>query len=301
MKKNGIILVAIGSKGYAYMAANLAYSIKRFSPDVNVALLCDSVHEYLQPEYKDVFDEIIPVKNEDCHSEGRLDPAKLKIRIYDYLPYKGNLYLDVDALVIKDIRPLIDGLDKDGRFYITQKEGEGGHEDHIPYSIWTANHHLVEYFNVPKSNNIVSIQSSWAYIKKGKKASDFFKKLRGLYDKGFPVEKLTIKWGGGYPDELFYSGLVSHLGLDIAFDQSVIYFGHRGNTLTRSEIEKEYYVLSMYGNANGNSMTILRYWELYDQLLDKWMRRDRKQGKSRKEHIYKGSQIKQYKHANNNR
>lgn len=300
MTKNGIILIAIGSKGYAYMAANLAYSIKRFSPSVNISLLCDSVHEKIEPEYKDVFDNLIAVNPSDCYTNGSLDPAKLKIKLYNYLPYEGNLYLDVDALVVKDIQPLIEALDKDGRFYITQKEGEGGHDDHIPYSIWTANHHLVDYFGVEKDKNIVSIQSSWAFIRKNKDADNFFKQLSEYYDKGFPMDKLTIKWGGGYPDELFYSGLVSNLGLDVAFDQKVIYFGHRGNTLNRSEIEKEYYILSMYGNANGNSMTILRYWELYDQLLDKWMREERKSGKSRKEHIYKGQQLKQYKHANHN-
>lgn len=300
MTRNGIILIAIGSKGYAYMAANLAYSIKRFSPNVNVSLLCDSVHEKIEPEYKDVFDQIIPVNESDCYTDARLDPAKLKIKLYDYLPYEGNLYLDVDALVIKDIEPLIDRLDKDGRFYITQKEGEGGHDDHIPYSIWTANHHLVEYFEVPQDHKIVSIQSSWAFIRKNNEADKFFTELLRLYDRGFPMDKLTIKWGGGYPDELFYSGLVSKLGLDVAFDEKVIYFGHRGNTLGRAEIEQQYYVLSMYGNANGNSMTTLRYWEMYDQLLDKWMREQRKAKQSRKEHIYKGQQLKQYKHANHN-
>ena len=47
----------------------------------------------------------------------------MKVNLYKYLPYDCNLYLDVDAIALKDIQPMIDELSQSGKDYISHCVG----------------------------------------------------------------------------------------------------------------------------------------------------------------------------------
>lgn len=285
----GIVLIAVGSRGYGFMAHNLALSIKKHTK-LPVSLLCSS-ESISDLTNLDLFDELIMLKSADYTHQGRFSPAKIKTHIYKHLPYTHNLYLDVDGILVKDIEPLMNELISDGRYYITDVQGKGGHGDEIPYSIWAENKDIIDFFSIPKKNDIVAIQSSWAYIRKNKKSEAFFAQVEKSFEKGFPLEKLVNKWGAGLPDELLFSGIISKKGLDVSWPTHPVYFGNRGNTKEVNEVVNDHYVLSIYGNGTGTTLTSLRYWEFYDRL-------NAKNSREFKVPFFKSLYIKPYKHAN---
>lgn len=302
MKKEtkGVLLVAVGSKGYAYMAANMAWSIKHHDPDVSVHLLCDACYEYIPHDRRMVFDSVSPVDPIDCHTGAILDPGKLKTRLYKYLPFDHNLYLDVDGLCLNSMSITLDALVSDGRYYITSEEGRGKQSEQIKYSVWASNEAIADYFDLKPEQEIVAIQTSWAYMRKCKKAERFFVDVRKAFDRGFPNDRLINLWGGGMPDELIYSGLISKYNLNVAGPENMMFFSERDRNITESEVCARYMFLSLYGNGRGRTMTKLRWWELYDRLMFRWTKEHRDNGDTlATEHIYKHHILKQYKHADN--
>jgi hypothetical protein len=292
----GILLVAFGSKGYPYFAHNLAYSIKHHNRDLKIHLLHDGCLSYLPADRQDVFDSTSLIDFEDLKSWEKTEPGKLKTRLFKYLPFDNTLYLDVDGLAISDLTSTLDAMVKDGRYYITSVQGKGKQSEVIPYSYWASNASIVSFFGLKKDDDLVAIQSSWAFMKK-KGGKKFFDDVQKYYDKGFPKDELLNTWGGQMPDELIYSGCISKHGIDAKGFDSLMYFGHNANAINESEVQAKYKILSLYGQANGSKrMTSLRYWQLYDRLMIKY---SRTAGQIRnREHIYKGGILSQYKHAN---
>lgn len=288
----GIVLIAIDNLGYAYMAANLAYSLKRVSPEIPITLLADGCIEYIHPEDRQVFDQILPLSEDLYTTNGVFDPAKIKTHLYDHLPYDHNLYLDVDALAVSSVGNLFQILIDDPRSYITTIVSKGDHtNEKIEYSVWAKTSTIVEQFNVPRENEIVAVQSSWAYIRKDQDAERIWSRVADAFDSGFDLDLLKEKWGGGLPDELFVSGVLSHLGYDAHLSLPLLYFADTAPYLTLTQIIDEGYALiSYFGNGTGRSKTPLRYWDLYDRLLRTW--------KTDRPHIYKSAVIKELKHAN---
>lgn len=299
-KSRGILLVALRTKGYAYMAHNLAYSIKYHSEDVKVHLIADRCIEYLRQEKRDVFDSISSLEFDQYHTNGLFDPGKLKTRIYDLSPFSETLYLDVDALCMQDPSSVLDQLSKDGRPYITNVEGSGFDGDEIPYNVWARTSDIVDYFGLEEGQRIYAIQSSWAFFRKSREASKFFTRVKKEYDRGFPMDRLLVEWGGGMPDELIYSGVLSKLEIDASGPEGVMFFGSGQQEVPVSEVVSNHTFLSLYGNGTGRTMTKLRWWTLYDNLLFKYTREHRNNGHQlARTHIYKSGIIKKSKHANN--
>ena len=298
MKKQGVVLIAIGNQGYAEMAANLAFSIKRFNDSINITLFTDEYYEHLLHEDRWVFDDVKRLSIDQYTDNGRLDPGKIKVNLYDLLPYKENLYLDVDALALTDLKPLLDDLSNDGRHIITEKMGEGDHNTQdIEYCVWSKPCDIAKNFKVPKKNSIVTIQSSWFYVKRGTQAREFYAKVKRAYENGYPSDDLLETWGGGLPDELFFTGIISQMGLDVSFRKDVMFFGDGAKRITTTEVESNYSLLSLFGNGDGRTKTALVYWEMYDTLLHKWARLERDEGRM-KRHNYKGQKIRKFKYAN---
>ncbi len=294
----GVVLVAVGSKGYPYMAYNMAYSIKHHDSSVKVHLIADSSFEYLPLNRRGVFDSVSTPKHEDFHTNEKLDPGKLKTRIYKYLPFDHNLYLDVDGIALKSLNPLLEKLSEDERFYITSEQGRGKQSEKINYSEWASNDVIVDAFKLTKAQEIVAIQSSWAYIQKSKESKAFFAKVQKSFDLIDPKD-LNYDWGGTMPDELIFSGVISKNNMKVDGDSSIMFFGASTTPQTASDLLRDYSILSVYGNGRGKTMTPLRYWEMYDQFLFKWTKLNRVAGNELAiSHIYKAGLVKQYKHAN---
>lgn len=263
---NGIILIAFGKYGYLNMAHNMAMSIKRFNPNLNITLFIDPDFD-VQESY--LYDNIIKLKQSDIYTSGvGIDPAKIKLRLYDILPYEHNLYLDVDGLCISDITPTFDLLIKNNDSVCMEVIGKGGKNDTIPYSVWATNSVIWSYFKLKDTDILPSVQTSWIYIKKDSEAKTFYKEVEKYAN--FPLTKLKKRWGGTLPDELIYSGVFAKLNKIPNFDKTVIFYGNKIDKRSFSELSKDYNILSLYGNGKGRTMVMPKYIEWYDLILNSY-------------------------------
>ena len=86
----GIVILAFGKRGYAFASWNLAKSIKHYSPNLHITLFTqDECIKYLDD--LSVFDKLEILEQELYVTDGRLDPAKTKVMMYDFLPYDNNI------------------------------------------------------------------------------------------------------------------------------------------------------------------------------------------------------------------
>lgn len=292
--KKGIVLLAFGKRGYGFAAYNLALSIKKFNPKIKIALIHDNiaVKQLFDTRF---FDKMIKLKEADYTSDHKIDPAKIKTHIYKHLPFQENLYLDVDALAWKDLEPLLDYFSNQERYYLTDVRGIGGRDDNINYSVWAKNEDIWNFFRLTKYAMLPAIQSSFCFIRKCDDARKFFKKVESNYNRQFPVEKLQMNWGGTIPDELIFSVTLAQMELDADAGIKPIFFGNHHSKKGISQLAEEYYLLSIYGNGTGFTLTKPKYIELYDNLLFKYTR------ELKMAHNFKAYFIMQDKHANNSK
>ncbi len=259
----GVILLAYSKPEYIFMAAHLIASIKQYSPNLNIAVLCDNNIGYMPDRYKAMIDKTIPVDSDHLLTHGQIDPGKAKCSIIPYLPYDQNLYLDVDGLCLQDLEPIFN-TDKD---FCVEVCGEGTKSDDINYNHWATTDDEWNEFSLPEDATFRTVQSSAMYFKKGK----FCDKLQKHLDKclNFPMSKLKNNWGKHLPDELIYSGAVAQLGYDPSFENPVCFFGHKKSPLSFTELQEKYYVLSMYGNGKGATLVKDAYRDWYNRLNNK--------------------------------
>lgn len=296
-KQRGIVLEAFGRRGYAELAVNLAFSIKRFS-DVHITLAVQAnLMDYIYAEDYKYFDKIVHLKPDDYMKDGKIDPARAKVRVYDIgsKVYKEFIYLDVDALCWQDINGLLDQCAALDKPYITDVKGAGKIDEVVNYSIWATNEDIAKFFGLKKKDTIYAIQSSWAYFKVCDETKAFMAEVKNYYNKGFDLTKLREKWGGTLPDELIFSGVLSKMGIDAAhsFYPNPIHFGnkHKGDA-TFTSLAEDTYIMSVYGNGSGNTLTKREYIEYYDRVLIQWFREEKRN------HRYKIGQAIKDKHAN---
>lgn len=287
--------MAFGKRGYYQMAYNMALSIRTFSPGLQIHLICDiDAAAYLAGRMS-MFDDYTVMRPRDYTTLGAVDPGKAKVRMYKYLPYDHNLYLDVDGIALKDITPMLDALIEKPGFYLTDVIGRGGIKDSIEYAIWATNETTYKHFEIPEKNNLVTIQSSYAYFERCPECEAFCNEVAERYDT-FDAKDLTMEWGRTKPDELFYSGVISRLGFD-ANGGKYIFFGHQVKTVQLKEIVDANYILSIYGNGNGARLTKLIYWEMYDRLMRSYCRTYSAATGNMVAHIYKTNGFAEQKHA----
>ena len=256
----GIVLISFGELGYYYAAHNLALSIKSFNSKLPITLIHDGKIKEISTRH---FNDLIELPKS---LSMRNDPAEIKTGVYDLLPYDHNLYLDVDAVVLKDITPLLEDLSKKKGFYLTDVKGVGGKKDVINYSIWATNEDIWEFGNLKDTAKLPAIQSSYAMIKKSKGCEKFFELVQSLYHKGFPMEKLTMRWGGTLPDELLFSTACAKIGLNPQGGQP-IFFGWQPVKITKEQIVEAYYLTAIYGNGRGATLVKKQYLNWYDDLV----------------------------------
>ena len=74
----GVVLVAFGKPQYYWAAYNLAYSIKRFNPTLQIALISDSKERALYHCYglTSVIDEYVELPEQHIYTNKKLDPGK---------------------------------------------------------------------------------------------------------------------------------------------------------------------------------------------------------------------------------
>lgn len=287
----GVVLIAFGKRGYAFSAYNMAYSIKHFNRDVQIAVIHDKNFLTFLSKKEDynVFDSLIELPENIKYSDGQLDPCRIKLNMYDLLPYDINLYLDVDGIALQDVMPVIDELTHKGGSYYTHVFGsrtidQGNQNDDM---VWAWMNDVWDHFKLPKDARLPSTNSSIQFIRKGDNARKLFERMVDEYKTPLPSERLRLKWGGGQPDELYLNVALAKLGWDEC--NHYIFLGNQISTLSLEKIQEQFYVLSIFG---GKGFTREIYMEWYDRLLFKY---HNQQGK---EHHYKRNYILNDKHAN---
>ena len=303
-KTQGVVLVAFGKASYVFAAYNMAYSIKNFNPNINVALITDDINRpqnELIGKRKEVFDKVIAFPKElllDGVTK-KFSPGRLKVNLYSYLPYDENLYLDVDGICLKDLQPLFDLLSESKKQYAAHTVGyhkiEQGKD--IPSMQWAWANDIWEKYELTKDSVLPAINSSLQYISKGEKSKAIYDKAAELFENPIDLDKLRMKWGGSQPDELYMNIAMALLDYNPhvkggsqleGSEKGFIHFtrSFHGNL---DLIADNFYIQSYYGGAKFTPSNII---EWLDKLLYKW------HFKNIENHIYKIVQITKDKHAN---
>ncbi len=289
----GIVLIAVGKRGYGFMAYNIAFSIKCYNPDLHITLFHDEAAiSQLHEEWKMVFDDMVPLDESMYYHNGTFDPCKLKTNLYDILPYENNLYLDVDACAWKNIEPILDSCIEKGGYYYTYIINENKPEMNF---IWAEKEIIFSHFNLHPNAVLNATQTSIQFIKKCDEAKEFYDKLKANYANPLPLNKLRYSWGGGQPDELYINVTLAQTGIDAALNSNSIFFGGVIDDRPLTVLQETYYLLSIYGgrSSRGNTQTRPLYYEEYDNQILR-LHRERK-----KEYVTKSVYFKPDKWANN--
>lgn len=289
----GVVLMAFGKPQYYWAAYNLAYSIKRFNKAVQIALISEPITKgarYYCPDIPSVVDVYVDLPSDNLYTNKRLDPAKAKLLMYGLLPFDENLYLDVDAVCLKDIEPLITQLSNSSKNYQTDVVGTHTIDQGRDFKEmqWAWADHLWEHFNLTQDAKIYAINSSIQFIRKSDEAERLFKMASDyLINKPMPTNKLRMKWGGGQPDELYMNVALGIMNMDASMNQKPIHFAmNRGLDIT--DVIDKYYLQSYYG---GKGFTPRFYTDWLDRQLKVWMKQD---GKN---HNYLINRITDHKYA----
>lgn len=268
METTGIVLLAHGKRGYGYMAFNLALSIKHHGCNLPIYLFAN---EGTLSGVPLLFFDHVEYISEDFYKDGPiLNVAKSKINILKHLPFDHNLYLDVDGMALKDLTPFVESVINAGKPYMTDVMGTGLYGDNIPYDAWAKHEYAWPFFELDKTDTWRTIQSSWAYFKRGSFIDSMYNTLAHYLYKGYDLKELKGRWAKNQlPDELLFSGVCAKWNYDPSFTESPIFFGNTYSK-TPQQVAEDHYILSMYGNGDRpNSLTKPMWQEYYSQEMYK--------------------------------
>jgi hypothetical protein len=301
----GVVLLAFGKVQYYWAAYNLAFSIKKHSPNVNITVLFDDPSKAISQchDLMNYVNHIGHIAADDIYTNKKLDPGKVKVNLYKYLPYDCNLYLDVDAIALKDIQPMIDELSQSGKDYISHCVGyhtiDKGRD--FKEMQWAWADRMWEHFNLLPSYVMPAINSSMQWIVKGSQTEAIYRTAKDLYfNNPIEIKDLRMKWGGGQPDELYMNVALAIHGIDPALKAYTKNSGSEGGMihfamqrgLSYQDIINNYYLQSYYGGAGFTP-------RFYIDWLDRMLNVDFKAIGSR--HIYLISRITENKYADGKR
>jgi hypothetical protein len=258
-----IVLAAFGKRGYFYAAYNLAFSIKHYDPTANILLIHDAGLSQL-PDQR-CFDKFHAIDEATTHPKGTLDAGNVKLNVYKIATkyFSKYMFLDVDAVALKSLKEWYYAIDQD---FATDVRGRGKIDDDINYSVWATNENIWKEFKLKKSDEYLAVQSSWHYAKKTKENGAMFRDALRLNKNTFADRKemLKIRWGANLPDELILGGAIVRAGIDPAVPFRPIFFGDRHAPLREV---KEHYIMSMFGNGKGKTLTKRDFIEFYNKHL----------------------------------
>ena len=301
----GVVLLAFGKLQYYWAAYNLAFSINKHNPNVNITVLFDDPGKALSQchDLMKYVNHIGHIALDDIYTNKKLDPGKVKVNLYKYLPYDCNLYLDVDAIALKDIQPMIDELSQSGKDYISHCVGyhtiDKGRD--FKEMQWAWADRMWAHFNLLPSYVMPAINSSMQWIVKGSQTEAIYRTAKDLYfNNPIAIKDLRMKWGGGQPDELYMNVALAIHGIDPALKAYTKNSGSEGGMihfamqrgLTYQDIINNYYLQSYYGGAGFTP-------RFYIDWLDRMLNADFKAIGSR--HIYLISRIAENKYADGKR
>jgi len=257
----GITLLVIGNKNYMYYAANLMCSIKYYNPMIKINMITEKHLIDTIPNHFRLWDFITFMDESDYYHDGKFSPGLAKTSIYKYLfdhtEWEETVYLDVDAIAIRDVYPLFDC----SGYYKVQMDAKH----------WLNDDQIIDHFKV--EGNLHGVNTSYQYIKKCKESEKLFKTWRDLFvKKPCPVEKQLNSWFKNQPDELYLTATLSKLGIEHPypdFSESPVYFRSRfalGERKTVGQITEQHWLIGYYGDQRFNHKSLAK---LYDKLAQR--------------------------------
>ena len=247
----GILLVFWGKRGYGFAAHNLALSIKKYSNLPIHVLATEGVLKYIPLTQ---FDKIEII-------DEPTDPGRFKVSLYDRIPFDHTLFLDVDALCLRDIGPTLDSFINDDKPYRCFVYGyyNKDSENEMPLMIWAYKDDIWNHYGL-SDHTLPASQSSLQYIRKSEFCEKLFNQIQENFDNPIPLDSLRNKWGGTQPDELYLNVALAQLNYDPQCE-SVIYFGN-DNLYNYHELKEKFDFLSLFG---GRGMIKEKYLKSYDR------------------------------------
>jgi hypothetical protein len=258
---------------------------------LQIALISDSKDRalYYCHDLTNQIDVYVDLPEQHIYTNKKLDPGKAKVLLFDYLPFHYNLYLDVDAVCLKDLQPLIDQLIANDAKYATRVVGEHTIDKGRDFKEmqWAWADQLWQHFGLTKADKIYAINSSIQFIEKCPEAEAIYRTAADMYlNNPMPINKLRMKWGGGQPDELYFNVSFGKNNFK-PYEIDAICF-QMNREFSYAQIEERFYLMSYYG---GKGFTPTFYIEWLDRKLKAWMQQDGIQ------HKYFIHRITDHKHA----
>jgi hypothetical protein len=269
----GILLMCHTSNYYGKWAYNMAHSIRSFC-DTPIHLIHDSVS--IQGIDTSVFTSMQV-------TEFSKDFCLEKIKIFERSPFEETLYLDVDGIMINNPEDIFTRLE--GSTFWTQPMGRGKKGDDSINYMWAKNNLLYDRFKIDANHWFTTCQTSIVYFTK--EAKGFFSQLKVNYENRLKPIEYREMWGKSkqHPDELYYSITMAQMGM-LLYEWRPVFFPEKIKTI--SEIESDYYVLSMYGGNNVKAYALAYYDKVMQKILNAVGRN----------HFYKANKLYQKKFIN---
>lgn len=260
-----LIMFALGIPDYGRMAYNLALSIKHHSPDVNIKLIYEpSALSHLSAEQKSYFDVMQLIELDDCYDNGKFNPGKAKLSIYKYLDSQHTIYLDVDAVCLRPLEPLMDECIKTGQYFLTQYVSHvTGCQEEFKDMAWMECKYIWDKYGFDDNTQLPATNTSFMYIRKCEESELFFKKALENINDPFPVNQLKLKWGGTQPDELYLNITMAQFGLLNGLKaRHPVYFSNYPDNKLVSTLENEgYYLIGYFGGKGWTHPSVVDYCE----------------------------------------
>lgn len=254
LKTKGVLLIALGRE-YNKLAYNLTKSIKKHNSTLQVACITDST----DGEFLDAFDQVIKPRPLDYVEGYQFNPFKLKTFMYDYSPFDETIYLDVDAVCLKDISGLFCDfkIQEVARYDIKEADKSD--------CVWFES--LLDIFKLYDLKDVYpEYNSSFVAFNKSSQNGKYFELVKKMYnDRRFDYTKI----GMNYPDEMAFgiaSSMLKHYSTDI---EVPICFWWSNKKLTLEEIKEKYYFIGFAGGFVA-SKYLGYYHGLMKQLSPHW-------------------------------
>lgn len=256
-----VTLMAFGRKGYAYATDALVASLRHYG-------YTGPIHVHATGRMRAMLlpSTLSGVTVHDLPEGYEASPGLAKVSLPRLLDYGPTLYLDVDAIALKDITPLIDALLKDERPYITHVVDKAAvSEARRPnYFIWATRERVVERHALAPDDVLFSPQTSWAWFRPGPDLNKLADTLAEVWVR-WSLTDIDHKWGKSVPDELIYGIACTLSGLDPSWPTMPVHIG-KGNAPMPAIVDA-YYLLGMYGSGKNNSTVPRRFRDMYDAVV----------------------------------
>jgi hypothetical protein len=136
--------------------------------------------------------------------------------------------------------------------------------NNFPEMQWATLETIWEFHKLKEDAEVVAINSSFMYLKRGAKLTKFYDQVRDNIDNGIPIDRLAMPWGNTYPDELAYNIACAQFKVDPFAGVNPVMFQYQKPLRDIAGMHEKYYFLGLYG---GVGFTHVSAWEYSDRLL----------------------------------